>query len=362
MCSLPVPHSPARLVACLGLILGVVAPLGAQPPSPRTDTSRALSITYADGRVVHSPLRRTGGMWTPEFPRIAGAETSRDGLPLTTLDVKHETDGDDAVVTVSLAYGGPGRHPVTVGTVRLSGEAAVEVTGLRAYGVEPIRVSLVPIHAPAAYAPSATSVSGQLFVRAEPVGANASAYWVVVANHGAVPLMWLRYKAYRGDRLAILGRPRGKRNMPLVLPGAEYGFEITTSARTVDAPGRAAEWQPIDRIEVTSLMWQDGTVEGDLQPATEQRRVDQRKAAQIAALVQILRVASSRPLASARQQVATGMDADIEARRARDAVLRDLDGFISAGTSPEAPQVRTWLARTIDDLEQWLARIVPPKA
>lgn len=361
MSSRLVPGFPVRLVVSLVAILGVASPLGAQPPPSRTDTSRALSIAYADGRIVTSPLRRTGGMWTPEFPRIAGAATSRNGLPLTTLDVKHQTDGEDVEVTVSLTYGGPGRHPVRVGTIRLSGQAPVEVTGLRAYGVEPIRLSVVPIHAPAAYAPSAVSVSGQLFVRAEPVGTNASAYRVVVANNGGVPLMWLQYKAYRGDRLAILGRPRGKRGLPLVLPGGEYGFEITTSARAVDPDDGAGEWQPIDRIEVTSLMWQDGTLEGDPQPAVEQRRVDQRKAAGIVALLQILQGASSRPLANTRQQVATALDPDLETRRARDAILAELDGFIGAGTSAGAPEVRTWLARTVDDFEQWLTRIVPPR-
>ena len=362
MCSL-IMSRPLRMpVACLGVVLGVVSPLAAQPPSSRTDTSRALSITFADGRIVTTPLRRSGGMWTPEFPRLAGADTSRNGLPLTTLDVKHETNGEDVVLTVSLSYGGPGRYTVPVGTVRLSPDAPVEVSALRAYGVAPIRVSLVPIHAPAAYAPSAVSVSGQLFVRAEPVGANTAAYRVIVANNGSVPLMWLQYKAYRGDRLAFLGRPRGKRNLPLVQPGAEYSFEITASSGGEAPAAAAVGWQPIDRIEVTSLMWQDGTVEGDSQPATEQRRVDHRKAAQIVALLQIVRSASSRPLASTRQQVATAMDADLEARRARDAVVAELDRFLGAGTSPEAPEVRAWVARTVDDFEQWLARIVPPKA
>ena len=361
MCSLLVPGPLGRLLACLGVVLGSVSPLAAQAPASRTDTSRALSITFADGRIVTSPVRRTGGMWTPEFPRVPGAETSRNGLPLTTLDVKHEMDGDDVVLTVSLSYGGPGRHVITVGTLRLSAEASVDVPGLRAYGVEPLRVSLVPIHASAAYAPAAVSVSGQLFVRAEPIGTNAAAYRVLVANNGSVPLMWLQYKAYRGDRLAILGRPRGKRSMPLVQPGAEYAFDIAASSGGVDPTNGVEGWQPIDRIEVTSLMWQDGTVEGDPQPAAEQRRVDERKAAQLVALLHILKRASSRPLASARQEVATAMDSDLEARRARDALLADLDRFIGAGLSPDAPEVRTWLARTVDDFEQWLARVVAAK-
>jgi hypothetical protein len=163
MCSLLVNRPAGSLAACLGVVLGLASPLGAQSPSSRTDTSRALRITFADGRIVTSPLRRTGGMWTPEFPRIAGVETSRNGLPLTTLDLKHEMDGDDVVLTVSLSYGGPGRYAISVGSVRLSAAASVEVGGLRTYGVEPIRVSLVPIPASAAYAPSAVSASAQLF-------------------------------------------------------------------------------------------------------------------------------------------------------------------------------------------------------
>jgi hypothetical protein len=362
MGSLFMNRSVGSLAVGLGVVLGLVSPVGAQPPSPRTDTTRALRITFADGRIVTSPLRSTGGMWTPEFPRIAGIETSRNGLPLTTLDVKHEMAGDDVVLTVSLSYGGPGRHAITVGTARLSAEASVEVSGLRTYGVEPICVSVVPIAASTTYAPTAVSASAQLFVRAEPVGTNASAYRVLVTNDAAVPLMWLQYKAYRGDRLAILGRPRGKRNLPLVQPGSEYSFEITTSSGAAGSADGGEAWQPIDRIEVTSLMWQDGTVEGDPQAATEQRRVDQRKASQIVALLQILRDAPARTLASLRQQIARSVDSDLEARRARDAILADLDRFISAGTSPEAPEVRTWLARTAGDFEQWLARILPPKA
>ena len=361
MRSLLVFRASGMLVAGVGAVLGATSPLWAQQTPSPTDTSRAVNITFADGRSVSSPVRRTGGLWTPEFPRIGGAETSRNGVPLTTLDVKHQTDGDDVVLTVSLSYGGAGRHAVTVETVRLTGDAPIEVSGLRAFGVEPIRVALVPIHAPAAYAPTAVSVSGQLFVRAEPVGPNASAYRVIVANNASVPLMWLQYKAYRGDRLAILGRPRGKRSLPLVLPGAEYSFEITTSSRADDPLGGTGGWQPLDRIQVTSLMWQDGTVEGDPQPAVEQRRGDQRKAAQLAALLQILRGAALRPLAATRQQVASAMEIDLEARRARDAILVELDGLIRAGAAPTSPEVRTWSTRTIAEVEQWLARIAPPK-
>jgi len=121
-------------------------------------------------------------MWTAAFPRIAGAETSRNGLPLSTLDIKHVVEGSAVLVTVALCYGGPGQNCVTVGTVRLADDQPVRVDGLRSYGVEPVTLSLVTLEPSTAYAPDVMSVSGQLTARAEALGANVSAYRVVVTN------------------------------------------------------------------------------------------------------------------------------------------------------------------------------------
>jgi hypothetical protein len=361
--SSPIPGLMAfTFTAFVAVVPGLPSSARAQPQPPKIDTSRGLSIQYADGRVTTGPVRRTGGMWTPTFPRIAGADTSREGVPLTTLDMKHVVDGSDVVVTVSLFYGGPGLHGVKVATVRLSGEAPVHVNELRAFGVEPIVLSLVSIPATVAYAPEVVSVSAQLLVRGEAVGPNVSAYRVLVTNRSAQPLMWLQFKAYRGNRLAILGRPRGKRNLPLVLPGAEYSFEVTTSTGGLESADHSETWQPLDRIEVTSLMWQDGVVEGDSASAVEQLRVDVNRAAQLQTLLSLLRGASGRPIVSLREQIARGMTSDLETRRARDSMLEDLDAFVSRHLPPDAPDFEAWQTRAIAEYEQWLARIVTSKA
>ena len=355
-----IPRLTAATIAA-SAVLALPLSAVAQPPPAKTDTSRGLSIRYADGRTTTGPLRRTGGMWTPDFPTIAGADTSREGVRLTTLDVKHVIDGADVVVTVSLFYGGPGQRGVKVATVRLSGDEPVHVNELRAYGVEPIVLSLVPIQATVAYAPDVVSVSGQLIARAEAVGPNVSAYRVVVTNRSVLPLMWLQFKAYRGDRLAILGRPRGKRNQPLVLPNAEYSFEVTTSTLGQEAADRSETWRPLDRIEVVSLMWQDGMVEGDPAYAAQQRGVDATRAAQLEVLLALLHGARGRSIVSLREQIARGMTSDLETRRARDSMLEELDAFVAKKTSPDAPEFGAWVTRAIGEYEEWLARIVKSK-
>ena len=354
-----IPRRMAQLLAAAAIPCLAHAAFG-QAQSPKTDTTRGLTIQYADGEVSTRPVHRNGGMWTAAFPRITGADTSRNGLPLTTLDIKYVVEGSAVLVTVALCYGGPGQNCVTVGTVRLADEQPVRVEGLRRYGVEPITLSLVQLDPSTAYAPEVTSVSGLLTARAEALGANVSAYRVVVTNRSIQPLMWLQFKAYRANRLAILGRPRGKRNMPLIPPNADYTFEISNNTAGLQAADGSETWQPLDRIELTSMMWQDGVVEGDQASAAEQRGVDMRRAEQLQSLLALLRAAPGRPLTSVRTEIAQSMTADLETRRARDSILEEVDRFAKAQTPSTAPEFRAWLGRTIPEYEQWLSRIAKP--
>jgi hypothetical protein len=347
-----------QVAATAMLIAGIATAVFAQTAAPRTDTTRGLSIQYSDGRVSTGPVRRTGGMWTDTFPRIPGSDTSRNGVPLTTLDVKHVIEGSNVVVTVTLSYGGPGRNVVTVAKVQLSGDEPVRVDELRTYGVEPITLSLVTLAPNTAYAPDVISVSGQLSARAEALGTNVSAYRVVIANRSTQPLMWLQFKAYRGDRVAILGRPKGKRNLPLIQPNTEYSFDVTNSTAGLQAADGSETWQPLDRIEVTAVMWQDGLVEGDGATAADQRRIDRLVAGQLESLLALLRAASTRPLPSVRAGIAQSMGANLETRRARDSILADLDRFLQSQITSAAPEFSAWLTRTIPEYQQWLARIV----
>ena len=152
----------ATVVIWLATSLTPPATIFAQTATQQTDTTRGLRIQWADGRSTTTPLRPSGGMWTGVFPRIKGADTSRNGSPLIRIDLRYVVDGSDVAVTVSLLYGRTNRSDLKVAIVRVSSDTPVEVTALRDYGVEPIVLSLVPIPVAATFSPNVISASAQL--------------------------------------------------------------------------------------------------------------------------------------------------------------------------------------------------------
>ena len=361
-------RSVSRAVALAGLLVAPVSAL-AQPPSTSvptcskcsTDASRGLMIQFADGRTMTRALRPSGTVWMPKYPRVPEAETSKGGLPLSALHVRHVVDGVDVVVTVSLSYGGPTKNLVDVATVRVRPDTAVQVTELRAYGVEPITLSTVAIPTDVAFMPEATSVSAQLDVRVEPVGPNPSAYRVTLTNRSNLALMWMRYRGVGAGKVSITSRPRGKRNLPLVPAGGEHHFEIRLPGSSVASGDTRQAWTPLDSLAIQSLMWEDGLVEGDREIARGQGQFDRTRAAHLTAFLAVLRTARADSIGALRARIQPTLSADAETREARDAVLADLESLESTGRSRDGVAFDAWLKRTIDEHQQWLSRIVLPR-
>jgi hypothetical protein len=154
-------------------------------------------------------------------------------------------------------------------------------------------------------------------------------------------------------------RRSGKRNVPLVKGNAEVSTEIAAGA---SGPGGAGGSGPFDRIGVVSLLWQDGLVEGEADPAAQQRRFDEGRAANLKTLLTVLRGAGNQPFFALKTQIGQTMDFDPETKAARDTIVDDLDAFERGQRSRGGLDFNTWLSGMIAEYQQWLARIVLPKS
>jgi len=348
-------RATAALVAAL---VASSTSIGGQSPTV-PDTSRGLTIRFADGRMHTKPLRPRGGVWTSAFPRLPGATPTHEGLPLSVLDVRHVVEGTEVVVTVSLSYGAPNKNQVKVATVRLSPVASVEVTELRNHGVEPITLSIVSIPSTAAEPVEVVSPSPMLDLRAEQNGPNASSYRVTLMNRSDLPLMWVHFEGYR-DGKRFSGGQGGDWNQPLVAPRSEHAFEIAIGPSGF-IPGDSPEaWSAIDRLEITSLMWQDGRVEGTRANAVSRSRSYERRATELRALIALLDDRRWESPAALRTRLEAVTSTDAEIRFYLGILTADLQKLSESGRARDLP-FEQWLPAMAKFVRDWLNRIVLPK-
>jgi hypothetical protein len=337
-----------RVLFALALLLRAARPCSGQPASAPAPT-RSLTVSYADGRVTTHPIERAGEWWTPLFPRVAGPVPSRGGQALSALAVSYQTEGEVLVATVSLLYGSPHRVRVKVATLTVSAAPAA-VNELRAYGVEPVTLSLAAIAEGTLGTPAVSNVSKALTVTVSPLPPGGSRYRFTIANSSSRTLTAFRFLAYRGSAVAISGMRRGERGEPLVGPGGSATFVLTVGSgsaagRTPGPPG------PLGRIAITFVLWDDG-FEGDRDTAEREQRYRAQLKHGLERALPVLRQ-STGGLAQELRSRLSDMSADDDpgTRQIANILLTDLSKAV--GPLP----LDRWLATTIPAYEQWLARL-----
>jgi hypothetical protein len=96
---------------------------------------------------------------------------------------------------------------IEVATIRLRGDEPKQVEALRAFGVEPVRYSLVGVTSQPMFVALPRSASGELNVQVEPVGPDVRAYRISFENlSSARSVIALEYKAFRNDQVTMSSR------------------------------------------------------------------------------------------------------------------------------------------------------------
>lgn len=358
--------SRSRIVTAsdVGLLLLFLATTSAaQPVATSAEGTQALTIQYANGRSSPRVLLPSGGMWTPQFPRIPGAVTTKDGLELKALDVRHVVDGPQVVVTISLLYGAGHSKRVEVAAVRVAPDAPVRVDALRAHGVEPVTIALITLPPTRNSAPLSGSPSSMLDVRVDPIAPNAPGYTLTVTNRSTThAVMMIQFQGFRGDTSVLTGRSRSDRSEPLIRPGAVYVRQMPMGGGVRGASGETEPWQPLDRLVITSVLWDDDLVEGDAAPAAQERALNVGRTQYLGTVLTLLRNVETPNQVQSLANLRARIDrAGAPYQQIKDLVLSDLDAFQRTADASNPQAFARWLADTTADYERWLARIPVPR-
>ena len=240
----------------------------------------------------------------------------------------------------------------TIALVVVSAAAAglIEQVGLVGQARQSARRGARPQAAAAISSPSRL-----LDVRVETTAAATSTIRIVLANRSQHAVVALDLAAFRGTENVSSERRSSPRNEPLVAAGSEYAFEAAAT---------------FDRFVITSVLWADGSVEGDPGLLADERVLDIGKAAQIRRVMKVLReyqdLGEQYSIADLRTRLASlSVVPDVPSLRRTEvgmqqvkaAALEDLMAFEHAVPAPDAALWRTWLDQTIASYEDWLARI-----
>ena len=295
-------------------------------------------------------------MWTPYFPLLPDGQKGIE--PPAALDVVHVVDGSDVVLTISLRYGSRHERRVPVTKIRLTPDLPIAVNDLIAFGVAPVTFAIIPIPDTLTHEPTVVAASGSLDVRVEPIAPNIPAYRVIVTNDSQHALMAIQFEAFEGERRRFGGRKRGERNLPLAEAKGKYVFELPMD-NVVKAGATSTEgWKVLDLVVVTSVIWADGVVEGDPGPAAQERAINDARAQQLARVLPLLtRARNATPAALRRQIAGLSVESGAGMQQVKDALLADLNDF-ERTTVGRPRSFDDWIIKTIQDYEQWKARIV----
>jgi hypothetical protein len=324
-----------------------------------------LTTTYTDGRTVPTAVTtRPTSSWTPLFPKIHEWR-SPEGLTVNALGYNRVLEGASVRVDVLLLLGQPHQKEVKVTTVLVERERPVTVEVLAKFGVAPVTLSIGDYVAPALDQPQVRNKTTALQVDSvELVTSGPAAFRMTVRNLSPKPVMTFHVMTYRGATMVNTGRLGDRDGNPVVAPGETFVFQ-----RGINTPP--------DAIEITGLMFQDGTIEGDAAGVATARLAYLGRRVQFSHVLDALHAAADAPIRD-DATIAAALRAQIEKLSVvPDASLRQIgvgllpadgpftsdqaiDGAISASMREVSRRVLSDLASAPRDAEafrRWLGEV-----
>jgi len=297
----------------LVISLAVLAPSVASSQATPDETPAIVLVkTYADGRSTHEIVTdQPRSSWTPLFPRIPSWTPPPGTLPINAVRVVHVLTTDRVRVDVSVLRGSPHQKEDAVETLYVTRDEPVRSERLRAFGVEPVTFSLVPVKPTVLIPPQVVNKTAGLDVaHIEPVMSARPGYRVSIRNLTTKPAVMFFLKAYMDSRFAWSKRQDQQDGSAVIEPGDTLVFAAPGSSGSTASD---AGWAPssIDTIELTAVLWDDGTFEGDSQEVESALLSYIGRRVQLDRVVGIMRRVASEALQAedAKKRLKAGFDA-----------------------------------------------------
>ena len=387
-------------VIAFAFVVGLLATLTASgQPNPVQPTRLALEVHLYPNEppayvvVIPSAVPAKGNIFF-RFPRVPGWTTPAGSPLVESVRVCPVLAGDLVRVSVSVFLGRGYDQEKDVAVYTLREGEKLRLKELTQFGVEPFEIALIRVAPANAGLPQVTSKGKS--IELVTVQANLSTfptYRVALRNLSNKNVSALSFQVLAEGRTALSGMRHGEEGNALIPAGGVSEITVLTKTQASATPGGYQPVTPANQIiEISTVVFEDGSFEGDIEAAAMFRAVVKGRKIQLRRVVDafqsILQNASSDPssaLELLRNKVsALGIEADSVAvqevvgefsalgeRPKRDLtsviegtmseirrdVQEDVAKFRLGNPNLDATAFRTWLVASKQRYEAWLARI-----
>jgi len=270
-----------HLIAALAITLSFFAVAAAQSQQGRTTpTGFAIEVTYFEGRppayeaVRRTKLPRGEGSWFGLFGRDKDWSLPAGAQPVSAVRVVPYLDGETVKVTISVLRGEKFLDlEDMVGTYTVRENEVLAVDSLRDFGVEPFKLKLIRVEPQTSDVPTILNKTKSLeVVGIEPIVATFPRYKLTLHNLSDKNISAIKINIMRDGKLDLSGMSQGEEGEPLVKAGSLKELNEMLATR---AEPTAAGYSPVSpraqQIVIATLMFEDGSYEGEAEPAATYR-------------------------------------------------------------------------------------------
>jgi hypothetical protein len=335
------------LAVAFGIAILLAAPNASGQPGSSVPTNLVLEVYYYPNerpayQVVPPSNSAPSGGWYSRFRRVPGWTPAAGSHPVHAVNIKSILIGDEVRVWVSVFVGERFDEPekdIAVYTLREGEKTSVEK--LTQFGVDPFELVLVRV------APANTNlpqvISKAKSIELVTIQGNLStlpAYRLSLRNLSSKNVVALMIRVLQDNRTQISSMPQGKEGSPLIFAGgvSEFNEEAATRASAVPG-GYKPVTLPNQTIEISTAVFEDGSFEGEIEPATTFRSFVKGRKIELGLMVGLFEMA----LQNDRSDPSTALDrlsndvAALEVVARPSAVQEVLNEFPSLTKTSEGP-------------------------
>src|SRR5688572_14549326 len=262
-------------------------------------TRLALEVNYFPGRPpgYQAVQRRAEGSWVwySRFARVDAPNAPRNATFAVHLHSYLEQDTVRVVVSLLSGEKGP-ENKRQIAEYVLRETEKITVEELRQFGIQPFEIKLIRLAPTLGPVPSVVfkEIQSLLLVKAIANDSTLPSFQISLRNQSDKDVMALAVNVTRSADREMTSMPRGVEGSPLIEAGRVKELQIAAPLRGRETIGGYEPFTSANqRIEITTVIFADGTFEGDPSGAASIKSIHASEKAELLRLIPLLEHAMS---------------------------------------------------------------------